>query len=97
LQRLLATSDLEFDFVNERTLAVTQKKLPSEESKVAAAEPPKREPPRRVRLRTVASITDALGSPLDVIRITGTYVRDEPPIGEELVSLTREDIEAELL
>ena len=93
LQRLLANSDLEFDFVNDRTLAVTQKKAPTESAKVAAAEP-KREAPRRIRNRVLPSISDGVGNALDVIRITGTYVRDESPVGEELISLTREDIEA---
>jgi len=93
LQRLLANSDLEFDFVNDRTLAVTQKKAPTEGAKVATAEP-KRESPRRIRNRVPASISDGIGNALDVIRITGTYVRDEPPVGEELISLTRQDIEA---
>ena len=93
LRQLLANTDLEFDFVNERTLAVTQKKAPAEAAKVAGAET-KREPPRRPRVRRAVTLTDGAGNSLDVIRITGTYVRDEPPVGEEIISLTREDIEA---
>jgi iron complex outermembrane recepter protein len=92
LQRLLATSDLEFDFVNDRTLAVTQKKAPAEGAKVAAVEP-KRESPPRLRTRVSASVSDSFANPLDIIRVTGTYIRDEPPIGEEIISLTRQDIE----
>jgi outer membrane receptor protein involved in Fe transport len=91
LQRLLANTDLEFDFVNERTLAVTQKKGPADVP-VAPAEP-KRGPSRRSRSRTTAPTLDGVNNPLDVIRITGSYVRDEPPVGDELISLTREDIE----
>jgi iron complex outermembrane recepter protein len=94
LKQLLANSDLEFDFVNPHTLAVTQKKVASEEPKVAAAAPRHEPPQRRARSKSPAKITDALGNPLDVIRITGTYVRDEPPVGEEIVRLSREDIEA---
>ena len=93
LQRLLANTDLEFDFVNDRTLAVTQKKAPAEGAKVAAVEP-KRESPRRLRTRVPASVSDSFANPLDIIRVTGTYIRDEPPIGEEIISLTRQDIEA---
>ena len=94
LQRLLANSDLEFDFVNDRTLAVTQKKAPSESPKVAAAAPKREPPPRHIRNRVSALLSDGIGNALDVIRITGTYVRDEPPVGEELISLKRQDIEA---
>lgn len=91
LQQLLANTDLEFDFVNDRTLAVTQKQAPRDASKVAAAEP-KREPRHWARLKNPSPLNS--GIPVDVVRITGTYVSDEPPIGEEIISATREDIEA---
>jgi iron complex outermembrane recepter protein len=91
LQQLLANTDLEFDFVNDRTLAVTQKQTLPEASKVGAAEP-KHEPHRWTRLKNPNLVNS--GIPVDVVRITGTYVSDEPPIGEEIISATREDIEA---
>src|SRR5581483_4624197 len=31
---------------------------------------------------------------VEVVRVTGTYVRDEAPVGEEIISATRADIEA---
>lgn len=92
-QLLVGNSDLEFDFVNERTLAITQKPAPTQETRVATAER-KRVPPRRVRSPTLVTIPDGVGNPQDVIRITGTYVRAEPPVGDEVISLSREDIEA---
>lgn len=92
LRQLLANTDLEFDFVNERTLAVTQKRGPDEPAKVAAAEP-KREV-RRARSKSSALSSDGPANAVDVIRITGTYVRDEPPVGEETLSFSREDIES---
>ncbi|HEY6925354.1 MAG TPA: TonB-dependent receptor plug domain-containing protein, partial [Steroidobacteraceae bacterium] len=92
LQQLLANTDLEFDFVNDRTLAVTQKRAPTDASKVTAAAEPKREPRRWTRLKNPGSVNP--GIPVDVVRITGTYVSDELPVGQEIVSATREDIEA---
>ena len=91
LQQLLANSDLEFDFVNDRTLAVTQKQAPTDASKAAATEP-KREPRRWTRLKNPSPVNP--GIPVDVVRITGTYFSDEPPIGQEIISASREDIEA---
>jgi iron complex outermembrane recepter protein len=90
LQQLLANTDLEFDFVNERTLAVTQKEVPTDASKIAAE--PKREPRHSARLKSPSPVNP--GIPVDVVRITGTYVSDEPPIGEEIISASRQDIEA---
>lgn len=89
LQQLLANTDLEFDFVNERTLAVTQKEAPTDASKVAAE--PKREPRHSTRLKNPSPLNP--GIPVDVVRITGTYVSGEPPIGEEIISASRDDIE----
>lgn len=91
LQQLLANTDLEFDFVNDRTLAVTQKRVPLEVSKVAAAGP-KRDPRRWAHQKNPSPPNS--GIPVDVVRITGTYVSDEPPIGQEIISASREDIEA---
>jgi iron complex outermembrane recepter protein len=88
LKQLLANTNLEFDFVNERTLAVTQK--PTANSKVAAQ-------PKRDRRRTplkAPSVASNVGVPVDVVRITGTYLRDEVPVGEEIISADRDAIEA---
>ena len=90
LQQLLANTDLEFDFVNERTLAVTQKKPPGVEK---VADEPKREPRHWTHVKNPAP-ANTTGIPVDVVRITGTYVSDEPPIGEEIISASRDDIEA---
>jgi iron complex outermembrane receptor protein len=91
LQQLLANTDLEFDFVNDRTLAVTQKQAPTDTAKLAANEP-KREPRRWTRPKS--SLANFGVIPIDVVRITGTSVTGEPPIGEEIISATRNDIEA---
>src|ERR1700679_3589307 len=42
LRRLLANSDLVFDFVNERTLAVMQRKVPDGPAQAGGPKPPKR-------------------------------------------------------
>ena len=91
LQQLLANTDLEFDFVNDRTLAVTQKQAPIDTLKVAAPGP-KREPRRWTRAKNPSPVNS--GIPVDVVRITGTSVSEELPIGEEIISASRDDIEA---
>ena len=92
LRRLLANTDLEFDFVNERTLAVTQKESPPAPASVAAAHPSERvdHPPARTSHPAVAPAD----TPVDVVRITGTYVHNEQPVGQELISPSRDEIES---
>lgn len=92
LRHLLANTDLEFDFVNARTLAVMQKQKPQPETKVSIAEskidPPTPGPPLQ------SPSANATIAPIDMVRVTGTYLHDEPPIGEEIISASRDDIEA---
>jgi outer membrane receptor protein involved in Fe transport len=90
LQQLLANSDLDFDFVNERTLAVMRKKLPPETRTAADTKPAKRTS-RTAKNNRYGS--DSQAGAEEVIRITGTYLRHQPPVGEELISLSREDID----
>jgi len=89
LRQLLANTDLDFDFVNDRTLAVTQKKTAAPPIHVVTAEPP-----RRAHARTPVTIYDGMGNPVDVIRITGTNLRFEAPVGQEIISVSRDDIES---
>jgi len=92
LRRLLANTDLQFDFVNERTLAVMQKQARAD-TKVAGAEaePHLRRPPQPKVARSPPATSN---STVEVVRVTGTYVRGEPPVGEEIISATRADIAA---
>jgi iron complex outermembrane recepter protein len=93
LEQLLANTDLDFDFVNERTLAVMRKKVAPD-----TAKPPSTETKPAKHASRPAKNNRSDGDPQagteEVIRITGTYLRDQPPIGEEIVSLSREDIDA---
>ena len=92
LRRLLANSDLDFDFVNERTLAVMQKRLPAESTQPAVEPGPPRHPSRHAKIpRPTPDGADGIE---DIVRITGTYIRDEPPVGTELITVSRYDIEA---
>jgi outer membrane receptor protein involved in Fe transport len=90
LRRLLANSDLVFDFVNERTLAVMQRKVPDGPTQAGGPKPAKRSSRQS---KTNNSTTDA-GGPEEIVRITGTYIRDKAPVGQEIISASREDIEA---
>jgi iron complex outermembrane recepter protein len=90
LRRLLANSDLVFDFVNERTLAVMQRKVPDGPPQAAGPKPTKRS---LHQSKTNKPATDAAG-PEEVVRITGTYIRDKAPVGQEIISASRDDIEA---
>ncbi len=92
LQRLLADTDLEFDFVNKRTLAVTQKKPPIEDANVVAARP--NEPARGQPNKNSHAVAGEPDTPVDVVRITGTYVHNEQPVGQELISPNHDDIES---
>jgi outer membrane receptor protein involved in Fe transport len=93
LRQLLANTDLDFDFVNERTLAVTRKQKPEQPPALAEAEP-KAEPQHPAPSKTQRPPAAVTNNPVDVIRVTGTHVRDEPPVGEEIISASRDDIES---
>ena len=92
LRQLLANSDLEFDFVNERTLAVTQKKAPQETAQVGPT--PKVEPRRPTKTKSEDPLPSGVTPPVDVVRITGTYLHSETPTGQELISANRNDIDS---
>ena len=92
LRQLLANSDLEFDFVNERTLAVMRKRTDPDLVKVAGRTKDAQKSSRR-RSRTRMTDDDADGTQ-EVVRVTGTYLRDEDPVGQEIISANREDIES---
>jgi iron complex outermembrane recepter protein len=88
LRRLLADTDLVFEFVNSRTLTVTAFRA---NGPLVAGEP-KREK-RRPR-RALAKVPNNMGYPEHEVRITGTNLRGESPVGAEIVSFNREAIEA---
>jgi outer membrane receptor protein involved in Fe transport len=92
LRRLLANTDLDFDFVNERTLAVMQKPGPDVSKSESAEAKAESSQPQSSKRRTSSSARRS--ATVEVVRVTGTYVRDEPPLGEEIISATRADIEA---
>jgi outer membrane receptor protein involved in Fe transport len=93
LRRLLADTDLDFDFVNERTLAVMQRKVAVDGSVKSASQPkPTKRSSRQSKKNEPA--TDTAGGPEEVVRITGTNIRDEAPVGQEIISANREDIDA---
>src|ERR1700722_9860020 len=82
LRRLLANSDLDFDFVNERTLAVMQKRIPAESEPSTTEPKPAKRSSGKSKINRVAA--DA-GDPVEVVRITGTYIRDKVPVGQEII------------
>jgi iron complex outermembrane recepter protein len=101
LKQMLADTGLEFDFINKRTLAVT---LIDQEQKSgsAVATGPSTTPPARARSVEPQTVThegsgtgdpaaDAKAPELEEVRITGTNLRGEPPVGEHVISLGRED------
>jgi iron complex outermembrane receptor protein len=92
LRRLLADTDLDFDFVNERTLAVMQRKAAADGPKPAGEPKPTKRSSRQSK--TSNPVTDTAGGPEEVVRITGTYIRDEAPVGQEIISADRDDIDA---
>ena len=93
LRRLLADTDLDFDFVNERTLAVMQRKAATGDGTKSAGQPKPAKRPSRQSKSNKAE-TDTPGGPEEVVRITGTYIRDKVPIGQEIISAGRDDIDA---
>jgi len=91
LRTLLANSDLEFDFVNDHTLAVMRKKVEPDLVKVAGATKTQRSSQRHSRTRMT---DDGADGTQEVVRVTGTYIRDADPVGQEIISANREDIES---
>ena len=94
LRTLLANSDLDFDFVNDHTLAVMRKKDDRDLVKVAGATKAAAQKTSH-RRRSRPRMTDDDGADgQEVVRVTGTYIRDEDPVGQEIISANREDIES---
>jgi iron complex outermembrane receptor protein len=99
LEQMLADTGLVFDFVNDRTLAVTLNSRASPGSAVAEAPTA----PRRTQSEEAQSVAhEGSGSAdlpqeirppvLEEITILGTHLRGEEPVGEHVVHLGREDI-----
>jgi iron complex outermembrane recepter protein len=93
LRRLLADTDLDFDFVNERTLAVMQRKVVASDGPKSAVLPkPAKRSSRQSKKTDPAA--DTAGGPEEVVRITGTNIRHKVPVGQEIISAGRDDIDA---
>jgi iron complex outermembrane recepter protein len=91
LRKLLAETDLEFDFVNDHTLAVMRKKEPELVKAAGNAKVARRASRRSHNGVTDDGDADAIQ---EVVRVTGTYMRDEDPVGQEIISANRADIES---
>src|SRR3981081_4557411 len=104
LRQMLAGTGLVFDFVNERTLAVT---LLSHEGGAGSttADAPSAARRSRTSLAETQSVerngtgsngllSDPKAPELEEIRIIGTHLRGEAPVGEHVTSLDRGDINA---
>jgi iron complex outermembrane recepter protein len=101
LRRMLASTGLTFDFVNPRTLAVTPIKVASAAGSAQAPgpatgtkHPERRESPQLVE-RTPGNVA-VLPTPFDqieTVRITGTNLRGESPVGAQILSLDRAAID----
>jgi iron complex outermembrane receptor protein len=103
LEKMLADTGLVFDFVNERTLAVTLVNHETESGSAVAEAPPASNAnrPRSAQIQSVTrheggssdlSVDPKASGPEEVI-ITGTHVRGEQPVGEHVISLNRDDID----
>jgi iron complex outermembrane receptor protein len=92
IEIMLKGSGLQFDFVNEKTIAVSAGKISARTSSTTTAFTPS----------TTESDANATGptllSPepvfkLDEVVVTGTHIRGEAPIGSQLITIDREYIE----
>jgi iron complex outermembrane recepter protein len=103
LKRMLVDTGLVFDFVNDRTLAVTLGTRDSPSGSAVATGPATAAPARaraaetqtvnREQAGTADPAADSKNPELEEVRITGTNVRGAEPIGEHVISLDREDID----
>ncbi len=98
LRRMLANTGLTFDFVNERTLAVTPLRTASAAGTPAPAASGRT--PSQTNTQTVARGSGsadpslAVAAQLDTIRVTGTNLRGESPVGEHVLEFDRQAIDA---
>ena len=100
LKQMLEDTGLQFDFVNEKTLAVTLSKHQSPGSAVVEApSTPQRTQPAEAQSVALqgpgsAEVRAEPRTPvLEQITIVGTHLRGEEPVGEHVVHLDREDID----
>jgi len=103
LEKMLADTGLVFDFVNDRTLAVT---LVNHDAATGSATAEARSAgSRHAQSAETQSVAHAeVGSndlsvdprtpDLEEVTITGTHVRGEQPVGDHLISLRRDEINA---
>jgi len=101
LRRMLASTGLKFDFVNERTLAVTPIKVASAAGSAQAPgstggtkHPERKEAPQLAQRLpdNVATVPD-LFEPIATVSITGTNLRGEAPVGAQVITMDRQQIE----
>lgn len=103
LSRMLAGTGLMFDFVNDRTLAVTS--LGHADGAGSGVADAPAEPPSHTRWAETQGVrhngpgsnsplSDPGAAELEEVRIIGTHVRGEQPVGEHVLSLDRDDINA---
>ena len=105
LRQMLADTGLTFDFVNDRTLAVTLVNHDDGAGSTMAAAPSavRRSRPLSAESQSVerngpGSVdpsSDPKSPELEEVRITGTLLRGEEPVGEHVISLDRDDINAD--
>ena len=98
LREMLADTGLGFAFVNSRTLTVTplgntangSSEFPGKRSE------PGQSTPRHARSQrpdTMKPSPDTGNIPMEEVRITGTNLRGESPVGAQVITRTRKDIE----
>jgi iron complex outermembrane receptor protein len=98
LRRMLANTGLVFDFVNERTLAVTPLKVASAAGTAQAPAAP-RAKPRSGSEQTVEQVAGTANlapggfNALETVRVTGTNLRGEAPVGAEVITIDHHQIE----
>lgn len=100
LRHMLTNTGLDFAFVNNRTLAVTPLKVASA---AGSATPPLPQIagrlPHSTNSQPVASLPGSADlapegfNPIDTVKITGTYLRGETPVGGNVISIGREEID----
>src|SRR5262249_23500149 len=98
LKRMLANTGLVFDFVNDRTLAVTPIKVASAAGSAQASATP-RAKPRSGSEQTVervpgtADLAPGSFDTLATVKVTGTNLRGEAPVGAEIITIDHHQIE----
>ena len=94
LRRMLLSTGLELYFVNERTLAVTPVQATG-----SATPPPANRPRAQSNTQSVSrgqrNANPALLGPADIdtVRVTGTNLRGESPVGAHVIKLDRQTID----